>query len=159
MDGWTFTLGAGVDLADELDAISADTAVFIPLVDGDSLTDDVERQGFGSRLVLINHVSLEPAWRGRGGVGRYLTGMAIRHIDHDAACVALHASPFELRNSYGDEDVPPDECEAGAAALGELWQTLGFRRHTGHLFVLDPAEITLDHAVAEFRTHLVSGQE
>jgi hypothetical protein len=58
-----------------------------------------------------------------------------------------------------EEDVPPDEWEAGAAALGELWQTLGFRRHTGHLFALDPAEITLDHAVAEFKTHLIPDQK
>ncbi|MCJ0907328.1 hypothetical protein [Rhodococcus sp. ARC_M6] len=159
MDGWTFTLGAGVDLAGELDAISADTAVFIPLVDGDRLTDDVELEGFGSRLVLINRVSLEPAWRGCGGVGRYLTGVAIRHLDHGAACVALHASPFELRDRYPGEDVPADEWEAGAAALGALWQTLGFRRHTGHLFVLDPAEVTLDHAVAGFKTRLIPDQE
>lgn len=72
---------------------------------------------------------------------------------------ALHASPFELRSRYDDEDVPLDEWEAGAAALGELWQTLGFRRHTGHFFRSRPAEITLDHAVGEFKTHLAPGQE
>ncbi|NKT14076.1 hypothetical protein GS979_06355 [Rhodococcus hoagii] len=156
MDGWAFMLGSGDDLMLELDSISADTAVFIPLVDGDELADDLDVEGIGSRLVLINHVVLNPAWRGRGGVGRYLTGLAIRHLDHDAACVALHASPFELRAHYDGADVPAEEWEAGAVALGKLWQTLGFRRHTGHLHILDPATIDLDQAISQHKTRIIA---
>ncbi|TQC42893.1 hypothetical protein EEB14_46285 [Rhodococcus sp. WS4] len=109
--------------------------------------------------MLINRVVLDPAWRGHGGVGRYLTGLAIRHLDHAATCVALHASPFELRDRYGSGDVPDDEWEAGSVALGKLWQTLGFHHHSGHLYVLDPATFALDEAIAEFMTRLLPDQD
>ncbi|WP_213571519.1 hypothetical protein [Rhodococcus sp. USK13] len=155
MDGWTFKLGEGLDLALELDAVSADTAVFMPLVDGDGLADTVDGDLFGTRLVLINHVFLDHALRGHGGVGRYLTGLAIPRLDSAAACVALHASPFELRKRYSNRDVPVDEWEAGAMALGKLWQSLGFKHHSGHLYVLDPSTLALDEAVDELKYRLM----
>jgi len=68
MDGWTFRLGAGHYLAGELDALSADTAVFIPLVEGDDvsqrLVDELDLVPLGDGLVLINHVTLNPELRG-----------------------------------------------------------------------------------------------
>ncbi|HLR94907.1 MAG TPA: hypothetical protein VK053_10300 [Jiangellaceae bacterium] len=158
MDGWSFRLGAGSYLAGELDALSADTAVFVPLVDGDDLSqrvvDDLDLAPLGDRLLLINHVRLDPSLRGRGGIGRYLTGLAIRELDQSAALVALHASPFELRQQFEDGDVPDDVWEAGAQALAPVWESLGFQRLGGHLFALDPATTVLDRAMTALRARL-----
>lgn len=154
MDGWTYPLSAGMDLSGELDGYDPDAAVFVPLVEGDDLADDLDVEGFGSRLVLINRVSLAREWRGLGGVGRYLTGLAISRIIHDAACVALHASPFELPAQYPDSEVPGEEWENGAVKLGRLWESLGFSRHSGHLYVLDPNTVTLDQKIAEWQSSI-----
>lgn len=66
------------------------------------LVDELDLVPLGDRLVLINHVRLNPELRGRGGIGRYLTGLAIRELSAGAALVALRASPFELRQEFDD---------------------------------------------------------
>lgn len=63
-----------ITLTAQLDALSADTAVFIPLVQRDNfsrrLVDELDLAPLGDGLVLINHVRLDPQLRGRGGIGR-----------------------------------------------------------------------------------------
>lgn len=158
MDGWTFRLYEGRDLAGELDALSADTEVFVPLVHGDDISqlvvDELDLAPLGDRLVLINHVRLAPELRGRGGIGRYLTGLAIRELKGGAALVALHASPFELRQEYDDGNVPEDIWEARAEALGPVWESLGFQRLDGHLYVLDPTMAAMDDAITAFHARI-----
>ena len=138
--------------------MSADTEVFIPIVDADGLSDrlvdDYDFAAFGTQMVLINHVRLAPELRGLGGIGRFITGLAIRQIDGDAAIIALCASPFELREKYGDEDVPEGVWNQGAESLGQLWETLGFEHFEGSLYVLDPTKVAIDGAVAELRRRI-----
>lgn len=99
---------------------------------------------------------LNPELRGRGGIGRYLTGLAMREMDLGAVLVALHASPFELREQFEDGDVPDHVWEAGAAALAPVWESLGFHRFDEHLFVLDPARTTLDDAMIALHARISS---
>lgn len=42
IDGWTFDLGVGMDIADRMDEISGDAEVFTPLVHGDGLSERLE---------------------------------------------------------------------------------------------------------------------
>ncbi|WP_454778726.1 hypothetical protein [Georgenia muralis] len=161
MDGWTFRLYEGGDLGDELDALSADTEVFVPLVQGDEVSqlvsDELHFAPLGDRLVLINHVRLAPELRGRGGIGRYLTGLAIRELEGGAALVALHASPFELRQEFDEGSVPEDVWEAGAEALGPVWESVGFQRLDGHLYVLDPATTAMENAMTALQARICAG--
>lgn len=154
MDGYSFTLGGRGDLAAELDAVDADAEVFVPLVRGNELVDDLDFYAIGSQLVLVNRVSLAPDWRHLGGVGRYLTGCALRLLRPAAECIALHTAPFELRAQYEPDDVPDAEWQAGEIALGALWQTLGFTQFEGNIYVLDPGSTALDDAMEHFQKQL-----
>lgn len=154
MDGFTFALGGRGDLAAELDAVDADTEVFTPLVRGNELADDLDLYATGSQLILINRVTLASEWRHLGGVGRYLTGCAIRLLRPGAECIALHTAPFELRAQFEPADVPDAEWQAGEAALGTLWTTLGFTQFNGNLYVLDPGSVALDEALGHLQSRL-----
>jgi len=160
MGGWTFRLGAGHYLAGELDALSADTAVFIPLVEGDDvsqrLVDELDLVPLGDGLVLINHVRLDPEMRGRGGIAA--TSPAWRSANCPQARRSWRSTPppFELRQEFDDGNVPDDVWEAGAEALGPVWESLGFDRFEGHLYVLDPTRTALDDAMTALRRRLGS---
>lgn len=152
MDGWTFHLMVNRDLRDWLDEVDADTEVFSSIVTSDGLIDELHDVA-GANLLLINHVWVDPRWRGRGGVGLFLTGIGIKQLWADAACVALHPSPYELRRQYPNGEVPEDVWQAGVARLTTLWQDLGFWPLNGNL-VLDPTLNDLDRALERLATNL-----
>lgn len=145
VDGWKFDLFTSHDLVGWLDEVDADTAVFAPLVTGAGLVDELYETG--SQLLIVNRVWLDPAWRGHGRVGLFLAGLGIKHLWGDAACVALHPSPFELMNRYPNGEVPTDEWKVGVRRLTTLWQELGFKPLHGNM-VLDPTRLDLDRALA-----------
>ncbi|MCF4123039.1 hypothetical protein L1785_18850 [Antribacter sp. KLBMP9083] len=154
MDGWLFpVLPLGTRMFDALDATAADAEVFAPLTDSTGRLAEKYQPGFGSHLVITNHAKLAPEWRGMGGLGRYLAGSAFLLLSDFATCIALHPSPFELREKRED-DVPDHEWEAGIRKLTELWMSLGAEPAPGGNLVIDPTLIHLQNAVDQLYKNL-----
>lgn len=94
-------------------------------------------------FVLIDRVSLVPAWRGFG-IGRVLTDKAIRMLaEPPISVVGVHSHPFE----DWDEEHPEPTPEA-IARTDHVWESLGFVRIAGQLFVRDES---LVHPYADDR--------
>lgn len=87
-----------------------------------------------------------PAWRGMGGLGRYLAGSGLLMLTDLATCIALRPSPFELHAMYADE-VPQAVWAAGVQKLTDLWCSLGAEPARGGNLVIDPTLVHLQEAV------------
>lgn len=104
-------------------------------------------------LAIIKRARVAPAWRGLGGVGRYLTARLIPWMFPDAAVVAL--KPFPL-------DVPRDEHgTADAAVLGPVlrkiertWHSIGFEPHKNDIWIMDPNSSKHEDAVSKLERNL-----
>jgi hypothetical protein len=147
IDGWLFPLHLGTNMAMHLDAAHVDSEVFVPLTDSHGRLRDKYAHGLGEHLVIANMARLAPAWRGMGGVGRYLAGSVFLMLRDMAACIAMHPSPYELTEHYGLGNVPDDEWDSSKERLTKLWRTLGARSAPGGNLVIDPSLIHLDRAV------------
>ena len=157
MDGWLFPVSLGAEMASILDATSGDAEVFVSLTDASGALDAMYETGSGSNLIAVNHVTLAPEWRGMGGLGRYLTGSALLLMSDLAACIALHPSPFELRDKHNGK-VPRPEWQAGVEKLTELWRTIGAEPAPGDNLVIDPVLIHLEQAVDRLYQSLSAGR-
>ncbi len=130
----------GVSWFDVLDARSADTAMYIDLIEteGSGYTEWVECafEPFGSNLLILDRIRIEPEHRGHG-YGLYaaqlmITGFALNGI---VACVP---APYELL-----KDAPPRELDddgptsrdqripgwaPAEAKLRKYWSLIGFEQ-------------------------------
>lgn len=150
INGYTLTTCTGQDLATVVDEISGNTAAFAQLFDGDGIVPEVEDElssGLGDRVVIVDKVWLDPQWRGRGGVGLYLAGIALRTHFAGAVCMLLKPAPYELKRRGEEPD--PELWAAGVERLTRLWGELGFEPSPidPGLLVLDPGLTKLDDAV------------
>ena len=140
-----------------LDACSEELLAYTCLLDD-------EGQGFHPDLIqmlclpvgalaIVERVRIAPAWRGLGGVGRYLAARLFPWMFPDAAVVATQ--PFPL-------DVPRDERgtadkEALGPALKQIrrtWESIGFETHKNDIWIMDPNAATHDNAVTELEEKL-----
>jgi hypothetical protein len=155
MSGVTIDLERAGSLNDVLDARSASTARFLPLVDASTgeLRDDlVDRLvSDAGRLVIVDQAQVAPAWRGLGGVGRLLVGRcALAWVTPGALCVAVNPYPIE----EDDADITPDIGTA-LQVVRHVWSSLGFVPVTESLYLLDPATNALSDAVARLEDELL----
>jgi hypothetical protein len=104
-------------------------------------------------LAIAERVRIAPAWRGLGGVGRYLAARLFPWMFPDAAVVA--AQPFPL-------DVPRDEHgtadkEALGPALMQIqrtWESIGFQPYKNDIWIMDPNAATHENAASELEEKL-----
>lgn len=157
MSGFTIDLLRVGNLWEALEARSADSAHFLPLADPETgaLSDDLEDQvgpSMGHELVVIDRVSVAPAWRGVGGVGRLLVGHALRWLDGEAQCVAVHPFPFELRS----EDAGGPAFAEALAAVKHTWASIGFVPFHDSLYILNPELVAHSRAIERLERVLLS---
>lgn len=137
------------DPKDVLDAHSADTAVYRNLFDSEgNLLDELGFGAVGSRLVIMDRVSVARDWRCQR-FGPFLAARALRNLSSDDSLAACYPSPFELPLDHVDR-------EREQARLGRTWEHLGFRHYRDGVFVCDPAAGELDSALNEL-TKVVLG--
>ena len=129
----------GVPWFDILDARSADTAMYIDLLDSDAscYSEWVEStlEPFGSDLLILDRIRIKPAHRGNG-YGLYAAQLMITGFASNGV-VACVPAPYELL-----ENVPPRApgtrasnrgrqipgWAAAEAKLRKHWSLLGFER-------------------------------
>lgn len=155
--GFTVDTSRVRNLADTLDARSADAAHFMPLVKPGSneLIDEIQDEFFaiGKDLVIVDRVRLAPAWRGAGGVGALLTATALQHLTVDAVAVAVHPFPYTLAE---DPTTHPQFAES-LAGVRRVWASLGFGplEAQDEVWVMDPGWVALGNAEERLRAELL----
>lgn len=136
MRGLTLNL-LQVDARDALDEDSADAAEMMPLFSADGeFSEEVEDRLGGPvgaySFVFLDRVWLLPAWRGFG-LGRVLTDKAIGMVaEAPISLVGVHSHPYE---DWDEEH--PDPSPDAIARTDHVWESLGFVRVSGQLFVRD----------------------
>lgn len=131
----------GVSWFDVLDARSADTAVYVDLIDAGGLaySDWVESplEPFGSGLLILDRIRIEPEHRGHG-YGLYAAQLMITGFG-SGRIVACVPAPYELLKNdpplrLGEDDTPSSREKripgwmASEAKLREYWSLIGFER-------------------------------
>ena len=153
----TIDLERSMHLRDVLDCHSAWAAEFLPLaLRSGELNEAVlapNRNADGSRLLIVaaESISLDPAWRHLGGVGRLLLGHAVRWFAVDCVVIAIRpaADPDDWQGRL------PDIGTVDGTAR-HLAGTLGFARvrDTG-IYVLDPTTGELDYHIEDLEGRLL----
>jgi len=152
MDGVTFETVGTESLDTAIDSFSSEMVPYRVLTDGcGDLREEFDCQPIG-QLVIIRKVRLDPDWRHRGGVGRYLAAVSLRTLLPGATCVALVPAPYELRERQGVGQFSDSCWNEGVAALRRLWSEIGFRSvPNSEIMVLDPTSMILEAAIAHLR--------
>lgn len=122
-------------------------AVFDSTGDLDANLDDMV-EPFGSGMLVIDTVRLEPAWRGYG-LGPLCVGMMIERLAAGRRLVVLRAAPAERRTAKGEvvEEISAAERGFAVAKLGRLWSQLGFEHFKDEVWVLDLGLVTFSKAM------------
>jgi hypothetical protein len=111
---------------------------------GDLVEDLDDEFGLaGLQLVIVNHVSVRPQWRGLG-FGLLGTGLALQHLGGPASCAALYPMEPGL-------DTDAERAEAHAR-LSSYWEPLGFAPFRDGVHLLDLTANTLDNAMKFLRS-------
>lgn len=125
----------GSNPIEALDAAGADEVSFAELVIAAHDGGDDLPTGPGSRLLVLDRVSVPELWRGRR-LGPVVAAAALRELATPVHIVACYPSPFELER---DDPGWPGE----KARLERLWTAFGFEAFRGGVWVL-PEEIVAD---------------
>jgi hypothetical protein len=118
---WTLPLDES--LTDTLDAISADTAEYLPLLLHGVISDDVEEQfenPFITGLLILNRAYVHPALRGHD-VGAWAVAQAIWNLTFGSLDVLVVAYPTPT------EDRPGVSEEAASMRLAQHWGMAGLQ--------------------------------
>jgi GNAT superfamily N-acetyltransferase len=133
----------GVLWFDVLDARSADTAMYVDLIDPDNscYTEWVEStfEPFGSDLLILDRIRIEPEHRGHG-YGLYAAQLMINGFGSNGI-VACVPAPYELLkdaaprrlgdNGRGNHDKRIPGWASAEAKLRKYWSLLGFQQLPG----------------------------
>jgi hypothetical protein len=151
-------LGRIEDVFESLDADSAELVGYWCLFDPDregELHPDLEDliEPFGGHVVILERARLAPAWRGLGGVGRYLIGRMLPYICCDPAVVATQPFPIDVpRDDKGNADEA--ELKRGLVQVRRTWKSIGFQPYKGDIWVMDPKLVTHENALKEIERRL-----
>lgn len=121
---------ARVDVWEVADAWSADWESFVSTALRDITLED-EFSGFGSDVLLVEHVWLAPEFRGFG-LAPLLVAEAVRILGRDCVAAFIFPEPTE-----GDLD--EDERIRAAEKLAALWSQVGFEPWRNGYMALDLA--------------------
>lgn len=156
-DGVVLDLYQIEDALETLDASSAELLEFACLLDSGSREfhpglEELLCMPTGS-LAIIECVRVAPAWRGLGGVGRYLTARLIPWMFPDAAVVALKPFPIDVPR---DERGTADEAALGPALkqVERTWHSIGFEPYKDGIWIMDPHAGRHEDAVSKLERKL-----
>ena len=130
------------DVFEALDAREADLAYLAEVLfaDGEVHPELEDRlAGFEQHAVLVNHVAVEPAWRGLS-LGLLGTGVALTELSRGCRFAALDA----IRPGLDDEQ----ERQRSHQPLTTYWAKLGFQPWQARVLFLDLATTALAEALA-----------
>ena len=144
---------------ESLDADSEELTGYCCLFDPDhhgelhpDLDDQIEG-AFGGHVVILERARLAPAWRGLGGVGRYLVGRMLPQICCDPAVVAAQPFPLDVpRDDKGNAD--EDALKRGLVKVRRTWKSIGFEPYRDDIWILDPKVVTLENALKKLERQL-----
>jgi hypothetical protein len=145
-------------LFETLDADSAELLHYSCLFDfegGEGLHPDLEQNlaGFGGHVVIAMRVRLAPAWRGLGGVGRYLFGRMLPLICCDPLVVAAQPFPLDVeRDENGD--AKKAALKRGLAQTRRTWKSIGFEPYKGDIWIMDPNSAKHERALTRLERKL-----
>jgi hypothetical protein len=157
-EGIVLDLDRVEDPYDSLDAASAELEEFGCLLDSDGggLHPDLEHMleaAFGRHILIVEHVRVAPAWRGFGGVGRYLAGRLLPLMCCDAAVVALKPFPVDVpRDERGNADEAA--LRKGLVQIRRAWKSIGFQLYRGDIWIMDPGANKHERAMARLERQL-----
>ncbi|MFE3800319.1 hypothetical protein [Nocardia tengchongensis] len=149
VDRWT----ARNCVYEALDAISVDyekLAAAVFETDSNDLRKEVEDllEMPAARVVFIDRASLEPRFRGRGGIGRVLIGHILSQLMGDVDSVAVtYPHPFELE--HGDPSV-----DIEVRKVRQVWESIGFTPVDDDVWIMDSASTAHSKAIASFEGRL-----
>ena len=142
------------DLPELLDAISGDTAEFLPLFDGGEWVVEELGEQFDSPcpagILLLDQAHLHPAVRGRD-LGAWAVAEVINHMTIGRDMLVLtHPSP------PGGQDLPAKQLRLAQNRLARYWEKVGLVRLDAapHLMGQSTIYTALDEARAEL-AHVV----
>lgn len=139
-DAVVLDLGRIEYLFETLDADSAELLHYSCLFGSEGgLHPDLEEnlEGFGEHVVIATRVRLASAWRGLGGVGRYLFGRMLPLICCDPVAVA--AQPFPLDVDRDENGVVKKAAlKRGLAQTRRVWKSIGFEPYKDDIWIMDP---------------------
>lgn len=124
--------------------------------DGNKLHPDLEeRLSFpvSGRVLIIERLRVAPAWRGFGGVGRYLVSRLLPWMCADAAVVATQPFPIDTPR---DERGNVDKAVFGPALkqIRRTWKSIGFEPYRDDIWIMDPFAAKHERAVAKLERKL-----
>jgi GNAT superfamily N-acetyltransferase len=135
-----FTLPLDMGAAEALDAVSADTAAYLELLSGGTVSDEVRKQfnyPLMSGLLILDRAYVHPAFRGHN-IGVWAVAQAVHDLTFGSSdvLVVTYPTPIQLR--------PRQTEEAGAKLLAAHWARAGFERISAcpHLVGQSTAHVT-----------------
>jgi hypothetical protein len=145
-------------LFETLDADSEELLRYSCLFDfkgGEGLHPDLEEtlEGFGEHVVIAKRVRLAPAWRGFGGVGRYLFGRMLPLMCCDPVVVAAQPFPLDVdRDERGNAEKAA--LKRGLAQTRRIWKSIGFEPYKDDIWIMDPNLVKHDRALTRLERKL-----
>jgi hypothetical protein len=146
------------DPHETLDADSQELEAFGCLFDlegGVGLHPDLEQmiEGSGRHVVIGERVRLAPAWRGLGGVGRYLFGRMLPLICCDPVVVAAQPFPLDVtRDEKGNAD--KESLKHGLSQIRHTCRSIGFEPYKDDIWIMDPNSIKHERSIAKLERQL-----
>jgi hypothetical protein len=146
------------DPYDSLDADSQELETYGCLLDlpsGELHPDLLDRLEFtaSENVVILERARLAPAWRGCGGLGRYLTGRVLPLICPTPAVIAGQPFPLDIpRDAHGR----PDQAALGPAIehMQRIWESIGFEPYKNDIWIINPSAATHEEAMAQLERKL-----
>lgn len=142
-----------------LDASSQELVAYACLFDlkeGRGLDPDLEDRLLGpaiGRVVIAESVRIAPAWRGCGGIGRYLASRLWPVVCPDAALVAIHPFPIDVpRDDAGHVD--KRAFHFTLKQIERTWESIGFEPYKNDIWIMDPSADKHERAVAKLERKL-----
>jgi hypothetical protein len=142
-----------------LDADSEELVAYACLFDlegGNGLDPELEHRIMGpgiGRVVIVERVRIAPAWRGCGGIGRYLASRLLPLVCPDAAVVATQPFPIDApRNDAGEVD--KSIFDPGLKQVQHTWKSIGFEPYKNDIWIMDPSSNKHERAVAKLEKKL-----
>jgi hypothetical protein len=143
---------------ESLDANSQELEAYGCLFDlgGGGLHPDLEHMlqaPFGEHVVIAERVRVAPAWRGLGGVGRYLAGRLFRQMCCDPVVVATQPFPLDVtRDDRGNTD--DAAMKPAVKQVRRTWKSIGFQPYKGDIWILDPSAGRHEQAMTKLEQRL-----
>jgi hypothetical protein len=115
--------------------------------------DDMLQAPIGRHVVIAQRVRIAPAWRGCGGVGRYLAGRLFRLVCSDPIVIATQPFPLDVAR---DERGNADEAELKPAVeqIQRTWKSIGFQPYKEEIWIMDPSSSSHEQAMARLQRTL-----